>query len=142
MIMNVSIFAAMVLFASGADDSKEAHRAGETVKVPVRRMESFHGTKAGDEIEVHGIKLCWCPPGKFQMGSPLTETNRHADEEQVEVTLSRGYWMGKFEVTQRQWKQVMGTSTGEAGRELNAGVGENLPIYWVSFEDAANFVGG
>ena len=31
---------------------------------------AFRGSKPGDEREVAGVKLCWCPPGKFIMGSP------------------------------------------------------------------------
>ena len=37
---------------------------------------AFAGTKAGEEREVAGVKLCWCPPGKFTMGSPPTEPER------------------------------------------------------------------
>jgi len=41
----------------------------------------FLGAKAGDERTVAGIKLCWCPPGKFMMGSPRNEPERRPDEE-------------------------------------------------------------
>ncbi|HEX7859280.1 MAG TPA: SUMF1/EgtB/PvdO family nonheme iron enzyme [Verrucomicrobiae bacterium] len=103
---------------------------------------SFEGAKAGEEVEIGGVKFCWCPAGKFKMGSPTTETFHRTDEEQVEVTISKGFWMGKFEVTQGEWKRVMGTEHGEvddARRKLNAGVGERFPIYWVSYEDAEEF---
>lgn len=52
--------------------------------------------------------LVWCPPGKFRMGSgetPLPDAN----ETPVDVTLSQGLWVAKREVTQAQWKAVMGT---------------------------------
>src|SRR5262245_33069862 len=65
--------------------------------------DSFAGTKAGDQRRVRGIELCWCPPGKFRMGSPRDEPERRPGEEQVDVTLTRGFWIGKFEVTQGQW---------------------------------------
>ena len=58
----------------------------------------FHGAKAGDEREVAGVKLCWCPPGKFTMGSPPGEPQRRPGEDQVGVTLTRGFWAGKYEV--------------------------------------------
>ena len=32
--------------------------------------DGFDGTRAGEEKTVAGVKLCWCPPGKFTMGSP------------------------------------------------------------------------
>src|SRR5437667_6305624 len=60
----------------------------------------FAGSKPGDEREIAGIKLCWCPPGKFTMGSPPGEPERRPGEDQVEVTLTKGYWMAKYETTQ------------------------------------------
>src|SRR5262245_43308819 len=61
------------------------------------RNGSFVGQKAGAERNVGGIALCWCPPGRFLMGSPPSESGHRADEAQVEVTLSQGFWMGKHE---------------------------------------------
>src|SRR5437016_1499420 len=72
------------------------------------QTDSFLGSKAGDEREVGGVKLCWCPPGRFLMGSPANEADHRSDEVQIEVTLTRGFWMGKFEVTQGQWKRFVG----------------------------------
>jgi formylglycine-generating enzyme required for sulfatase activity len=60
---------------------------------------SFRGGKAGDERLVDGISLCWCPPGRFRMGSPSTERGRRPDEAQVDVLLTRGFWTAKHEVT-------------------------------------------
>ncbi len=97
--------------------------------------DSFPGTKAGDEILVGGVRFCWCPPGRFLMGSPADEVGRRADEAQVEVTLSKGFWTGKFEVTQGQWKREMGAIPGE----LNAGEGDDFPVYWVNFIEAEEF---
>ena len=61
---------------------------------------AFIGSKAGDQRQAAGMPLCWCPPGKFIMGSPRNEPERRPDEAQVEVTLTRGFWMAKFETTQ------------------------------------------
>src|SRR5215212_4049504 len=69
---------------------------------------SFRGNKAGDAREVDGVKLCWCPAGRFIMGSPPDEPERRPGEEQVEVTLTRGFWMAKYETTQGQWQRVVG----------------------------------
>ena len=52
---------------------------------------AFNGAKAGDEREVAGVKLCWCPSGRFTMGSPRGEPERRPGEDQVEVTLSKGF---------------------------------------------------
>ena len=47
------------------------------------------------------------------MGSPPDEADRRPDEAQVEVTLTKGFWMGKYEVTQGQWRRVSGELPGE-----------------------------
>ncbi len=104
---------------------------------PAASTNSFVGTKAGDEITVGGVKLCWCPPGKFMMGSPRTEPERRPGEDQVEVTLTKGFWMGKFEATQGQWKTVMGKLPGPLTAELPEG--DDFPVGNVNFAEAEAF---
>jgi formylglycine-generating enzyme required for sulfatase activity len=96
---------------------------------------SFLGSRAGEEREVAGVKFCWCPPGRFVMGSPRGEPERRPGEDQVKVTLSRGFWMGKYEVTQGQWKRVVGALPGK----LTAGAGDDFPVYSVNFAEAEEF---
>ena len=50
--------------------------------------------------------------GRFQMGSPASEPERGDDEDPVQVTLTQGFWLGKFQVTQREYEQLTGTLTG------------------------------
>jgi formylglycine-generating enzyme required for sulfatase activity len=95
----------------------------------------FAGSRAGDEREVAGVRLCWCPPARFTMGSPPDEPERRPGEDQVQVTLTRGFWMGKFEVTQGQWKRVVGDLPGPP----TAGAGEDFPVYAVNFAEAEGF---
>jgi formylglycine-generating enzyme required for sulfatase activity/serine/threonine protein kinase len=66
---------------------------------------------AGNERSDNGLAMtfCWCPPGRFTMGSSVTESGRNPNETQTAVTLTRGFWMGKYEVTQDEWTAVMGT---------------------------------
>src|SRR5262249_56788093 len=108
----------------------------QTVRPPVQ-SNSFLGSKAGDEREVAGIRLCWCPPGKFVMGSPPDEPERRPDEAQVEVTLTKGFWMGKYEVTQGQWKRVVGKLPGELTAAL--GEGDALPLGNVNYPEVEAF---
>ncbi len=56
------------------------------------------------------LELVWCPPGTFTMGSPAEEICRCDDEAQHQVTLTKGFWLGKYPVTQRQWEIVMGNN--------------------------------
>jgi sulfatase modifying factor 1 len=96
---------------------------------------SFLGVNGGDEREVGGVKLRWCPPGRFLMGSPPGEPERRPDETQVEVTLTRGFWVGQYEVTQGQWRRVVGEFPGK----LTAGQGDDFPVYDINFAEAEGF---
>jgi formylglycine-generating enzyme required for sulfatase activity len=98
---------------------------------------SFLGSRAGEEREVAGIKLCWCPAGRFLMGSPPSEPERRPGEDQVAVTLTRGFWMSKYEATQGLWKRIMGKLPGELTAELPAG--DDLPVGNVNFAEAEAF---
>jgi formylglycine-generating enzyme required for sulfatase activity len=69
------------------------------------------------------------------MGSPPDEPERRPGEDQVEVTLTKGFSMGKYEVTQSQWKRVAGKYPGE----LTAGEGGDFPVYGVNFAEAEEF---
>jgi formylglycine-generating enzyme required for sulfatase activity len=98
---------------------------------------SFRGTTASEEREVEGVKLRWCPAGRFVMGSPPSEPERRPGEDQVEVTLTRGFWMAQYEVTQGQWKRVIGKLPGELTAELLAG--DDFPVGNVNFAEAEAF---
>ena len=55
--------------------------------------------------------MVFIPPGTFRMGSPTNEVGRFDDEgPQTAVTISRGFWTGKYEVTQREYLAVMGSN--------------------------------
>ena len=54
------------------------------------------------------MEMIWCPPGTFTMGSPKNEKGRSRNEQEFKVTLTKGFWLGKYEVTQRQYKSVTG----------------------------------
>ncbi len=97
----------------------------------------FDGTRAGDSREIARVPLCWCPPGRFIMGSPPGEPERRPGEDQVQVVLTRGFWMAKFEATQGQWKRVMGALPGPLTAELPAG--DALPVGNVNFVEAEAF---
>lgn len=56
-------------------------------------------------------RLVWIPPGTFTLGSPPCEDHRDSDEQpQTVVTLTYGYWMSKYETTQREYESLMGTN--------------------------------
>ncbi|MDP6527051.1 MAG: SUMF1/EgtB/PvdO family nonheme iron enzyme, partial [Kiritimatiellia bacterium] len=81
------------------------------------------------------MELVWIEPGSFMMGSPSGEDGRDDDEKQHRVTLTKGFWMGKYEVTQAQWQQVMGSNPSHF---KNAG--QKAPVESVSWDDCQGFV--
>ena len=102
-----------------------------------RQASSFRGRNAGDVRTVDAIDLCWCPAGRFVMGSPRSEPERRPGEDQVEVTLTRGFWMAKYETTQGLWKRVAGELPGPLTKELPAG--DDLPVGNVNFAQTEDF---
>ena len=56
------------------------------------------------------LEMVWIQPGRFLMGSPDSESGRHDDEgPQHQVTITKGFYLGKYEVTRAQWEGVMNT---------------------------------
>ena len=81
------------------------------------------------------LELVRVPAGEFLMGSPEGEPDRSVDERQHRVRISRPFWMGKHEVTQAQWRSVMGSDPSESR-------GDELPVEMVSWNDCRQFLGG
>ena len=99
---------------------------------------AFDGSVAGEPRVIDDVRLRWCPPGRFTMGSPPTETWRRPDEAQVDVTLSRGFWMAAFETTQGQWQRIAGAFPDKPPSAA-FGLGEAVPMYWVDYAQAEGF---
>jgi formylglycine-generating enzyme required for sulfatase activity len=80
------------------------------------------------------------PAGNFLMGSPESEADREDDETQHKVTISKAFYMQATEVTQGQWKAVMGTEPWK-GKEYSKYVkeGANYPAEYVSWNDAVAY---
>ena len=77
--------------------------ATRTVTVVGNRTVDLNATVAMDMI--------WCPPGTFTMGSPTTEAGEATDETEHNVSLTQGFYLGKYEVTQAQYEAVMTGNT-------------------------------
>jgi formylglycine-generating enzyme required for sulfatase activity len=78
--------------------------------------------------------MVFIAPNTFVMGSPVTELHRQTNEgPQTTVTLTRGFWIGKFEVTQGEYLSVMGTNPSFFPGDLSR------PISSVSWPDATNY---
>jgi formylglycine-generating enzyme required for sulfatase activity len=130
----------VIIEQSKAKEEAEAKAAMEKRSLP--------GSKAGEEREFEiapGVKItmCWIPPGEFVMGSlapPPHDTPRYLrhggelgrvdDEVQHRVRITKGFWLEKYEVTQAQWRAVMGNDPSHFK-------GDDLPVESVSWNDIA-----
>ncbi len=82
------------------------------------------------------LVLVRIPAGSFQMGSPDTERSRWYAEGPVHTVTIYDFYMGKYELTQAQWLAVM----PQYAPTWNYGLGDNYPAYYISWDDARNFV--
>lgn len=75
------------------------------------------------------LRMVWVNPGRFLMGSPVTEAGRdQAEGPQTKVVISRGFWLGQTEVTQAQYEMVAGENPSAF-----AAAGPNAPVDHVSW---------
>ncbi len=124
-------------------------------------VDSMRGEIAGRVRDDNGLKtkLVWCPPGIFRMGDfkrvvDVVEQSTAMDDDEyddvgkeveaiaketpaVKVFLRRGYWLGRYEVTQAEWKQVMTKELWKGKRFAKEG--DDLPAAYVSWNDAMKF---
>ena len=83
--------------------------AGPNAKsYPVSYMDAEPQGGWTQEYKTNKMVFRKIPAGKFVMGSPKNELGRDTNEDQHEVTLTKPFYMGVFEVTQKQWKQICG----------------------------------
>ena len=89
--------------------------------------------RAGDSREFDGMEFVWVPAGQFRMGS----TSREASDDERPVTrvrISRGFWLGKHEVTQTEWQAITGMNPS-----YFSGCG-NCPVESVSWKDVQHYI--
>jgi len=84
------------------------------------------------------MELASIPVGEFLMGSPQTEIGRFDDEgPQRLVTIGKPFYIGVCEVTQAQWRSVMGTEPWD-GLEWSKS-GDNYPAIYITWDLANRF---
>jgi len=98
------------------------------------------GTSSNKEVIDLGkgvkLEMMVIPVGKFLMGSPKTERRRDPDEIQHEVTITKPFYIGKYEVTQEQWQAVMSQNLIDDDYYKGA----KLPVTDVSWNDSQDFI--
>jgi len=104
---------------SDAEAKEHQRRWGEYLKVPVETTNSI------------GMKLVLIPPGKFMMGNNTAASDEGPAHD---VTITTGFYVGKYEVTQAQWQAVMGNNPSQFKES-----GPDAPVEQVSWNEAVAF---
>jgi len=94
--------------------------------------------KPGDEwINSQGMVFCWCPPGRFRMGITGTPTPQTRDAAPVEVKISEGFWISKYELTLGDYGRAR--KRNPEGREMVPLVHANQPLTGIKGPSALKF---
>jgi len=106
----------------------------------IRSNVAIVGVKGLPITSSTGIELIDISAGTYTMGSPTSEANRDSDETQHKVTISKGFYMGKYEVTQEQYQLVMGENPSNFSSDPATGEEQaKRPVEQVTRYDAVEF---
>jgi formylglycine-generating enzyme required for sulfatase activity len=82
-----------------------------------------------------GMEFVYLPAGRFRMGTDPGQAPRQPDEVPHEVTLTRGFYIGRDEVTQDEWHRVMSSDPSRF-----SSCGPRCPVETVSYDDVQRFI--
>ena len=145
MRVSLVLAAALMCLSSGAAGGYVYFQAYVTpvVSESVQSVANQTGTKSlKNSID---MKLALIPAGRFQMGSPADEIQRNADEWMHEVSITKSFYLGVFEVTHGQYQRIMGVNPSffaEKGPGKLRVVDQDTsahPVERVSWLDAVEF---
>jgi formylglycine-generating enzyme required for sulfatase activity len=141
-------------------------KSDELAKAPTVAADPMRGKEAGQVRDDNGLKLklVWCPPGFVTMENveviaepaaknedkpgnddddvdpkvePAPQPRQTTRITPVKVFVTQGYWLGKYEITQAEWKKLMGTEPWKGQRSTKEGA--DYPATFVSWSDAVEF---
>ncbi|MEN6385484.1 MAG: formylglycine-generating enzyme family protein [Phycisphaerales bacterium] len=130
------IFALVIIFCISAfvtaEKVKEVSQATLAQQAAAKKLDLPIEKKIKISDEANMV-VVFIPAGEFDMGSPMEEFKRGDDETQHHVKLTKPFYMGKYEVTQLQYREVMGTNPSKFG-------GDYQPVENVNWYEAARFL--
>jgi formylglycine-generating enzyme required for sulfatase activity len=109
--------------------------AGQDKTMDIRLKLIDVASQGGKVSNSLGMEFVYIEPGTFMMGSSSGESERDDDEKQHRVTLTKGFYMQTTEVTQGQWKAVMGNNPSHFKN-----CGDDCPVEEVSWNDVQEFI--
>lgn len=107
----------------------------DAISYPVTYLSSVPEGGWSDEYKTTKMVLRLIPPGSFWMGSPSDENGRSSYEDRHGVVLTKPYYMGVFECTQKQYQLVMGSTPSQRK-------GDMRPVEKVSYNNIRGSVNG
>lgn len=121
----------------------------QTYQQPSYQQQSTYSQAPQSYVEDAGcglnMKMVYVEGGSFRMGAtPEQGSDADSDESPVHTVRLDSYYMAECEVTQAQWEKIMGTTIYQQRDKANTqwpmrGVGDNNPMYYVSWEEAQAF---
>jgi formylglycine-generating enzyme required for sulfatase activity len=152
--MNPRLVVLMSLVAAFSLLVATGSRTEEPVRAEKPDADPMVGNKSGQVRDDNGLKmkLVWCRPGFVTMelieiieepgttdedDDAVPENRRVEKITPVKVLLTRGFWLGKYEITQAEWKQVMATEPWKGQKYTKDG--DDFPATSVSWIDAMEF---
>ena len=133
-VIAINIVLAIATFVIAAEPTKTTEESKATLQQKQAAAKaSLPLTKTiglGNDVN---LVVVFIPAGEFEMGSPLDELKRDKDESQHRIKLTKPFYMGKFEVTQLQYRMIMGDNPSKFG-------GDNLPVDNVNWYEACRFL--
>ncbi|MBE7517289.1 MAG: SUMF1/EgtB/PvdO family nonheme iron enzyme [Chloracidobacterium sp.] len=119
--------AAINEFIKKYPESKQAAEADAVKEKAKKEFESkATEARAKDKTNSIGMQFAFIPAGTFEMGEPAASHT---------VTISKDFYIGKYEVTQAQWQAVTGSNPSYIKQ-----CGQNCPVEAVSWDDAQVFI--
>ena len=127
-------------------DNHDSHGLRVALKLENSEIPKYEPEVFTPEQENHFIssaanmEMVWISPGTFKMGSPESEQGRKDDEQIHEVTITKGFYLGKFEVTNSQYGAVMADNTKGIEANLQNAKGPDFPAEYVRWGHLQSFI--
>ena len=126
-----ALLVGFALFLPDSGDIADASSTSIQLEVPQTHVLAFNQKTRTNSI---GMEFVLIPAGEFDMGSPSGEKGRRDYEGPVhKVKIPDGFYLGKYEVTQKQWVEIMETDPSNFK-------GDDRPVEEVSWDDVQVFI--